>query len=489
LTEVGQARPSSLRLPALVLVLLALLPLTISLATKRQLFALGGLTDNWIYLGANLRVSGVLGEEKLPLVLRAPGYPLFLAGIFEVALEKPPGVTYDYMLRGAGVVYAAQALLLAVSGLLLFLWLASFVARTTAFAAGLTLATSPHAVVLAGLAHYSVLHIFLVVAGGWALHRLLRDASPNAGRALGAGLLWGCATLVRSTTLILPAFALGLFWMRWRDVRRSLRAVLWFAAGMCVAIAPATLRNYRVAHRFVPVNLQAGAAIWGSTVKVLPGDADSYRWFELSDEFMRIFVRVTGQPQYDYAVYARHHLEIEDAMWAEALANLRSDPRPYLVNGLRTLRTLCLDTSSILIRVFRYSQPPRPLVDQFWFRGTQARELLPAAPATGYVRLGALLTGLAWFGVALASYRRDALALAPAVVFGCLVSAHALTYMDLLYYYVRLPFVAFLSFYGLEGLAALAPARARPTALLASRLAALLICGASLLLTAQLLSS
>ena len=296
------------------------------------------------------------------------------------------------MVRGAETVYAAQALLLALSGLFLFRWLADHVSRTTAFAAGLLLATSPHALVLVGLVHYSVLHIFLLVAGGWALDRLLRDDAPRDRALLAAGLLWGIATIVRSTTLILPVFVLGLFLLKQRDLRRALRATLLFTAGMAVVIAPVTLRNYRVAHRLVAVNLQAGAAVWGSTVKPLPSDPDAYRWYELSDEFMRIFTRVTGQPQYDYAAYARHHVELDDALWGEALRNLRRDPRPYLINASRTLRTLCLDTSSILIRMFAFSQPPRPWVDAFWFRGTQARGFLPAQPAQAYVRLGTVLT-------------------------------------------------------------------------------------------------
>ena len=77
MTQQAPLEPRSLRRPALLLLLIALLPAAFSLGTKRQLFALGGLTDNWIYLGANLRVNGVLGEDTLPIVLRAPGYPLF----------------------------------------------------------------------------------------------------------------------------------------------------------------------------------------------------------------------------------------------------------------------------------------------------------------------------------------------------------------------------------------------------------------------------
>ena len=487
--EASGERPASLRLAALLLFGTALVPAGVSLATQRQPFTLGGLTDNWVYLGANLRVQGVLGEEAQPFTFRAPGYPLFVAGIFAAALERPPTVSYDYMVRGAEVVYAAQALLLAGAGTILFLWLASFVSTTTAWAAGLVLATSPQAIVLMGLVHYSVLHLFLLVAGGWALHGFLAAEAPDARRGFATGLLWGCVTLVRSTTLILPAFALALFLIRWRSWRRALAGLICFGAGMSLAIAPATIRNYRVAHRLVPVNLQAGAVIWGSTVKVLPADPDSYHWFELSDEFMRIFVRVTGQPLYDYPSFARHHVEMEDAMWSEALANLRRDPRPYLVNGLDAVRTLLLDTSSIMVRVFKFSQPPRPQIDQFWFRASPPSDFLPVAPARGYARLGAVLTALAWFGVAAAALQKDARALVPAAVFACMVAAHALTYMDLMYHYVRLPFVGFMAFYGLERLARLAPAGRQPAALAAARVVALLVAAASLWLTAELLGA
>jgi Dolichyl-phosphate-mannose-protein mannosyltransferase len=467
----------------------SLVPSALSLATRRQLYALGGLTDNWIYLGAHLRVAGILGEGETPMALRAPGYPFFVAGLFAAGMEKPPQVTDDYMRRGAQLVYAAQALLLTTSGLLLFLWLRQLVHPVTAFAAGLLLATSPYAVVLVGLMHYSILHIFFLVAGGLALHHLLARDRLSWRAVLAVGLLWGCATLVRSTSLILPVFAFGLFWLRWRDLRRALGTTLIFGAGMAMAIAPATIRNYRVLNRVVPVNLQAGAVMWGSTVKPLPDDPDSYRWYAVSNELLQVFTRVTGHDTYDYSVFARHYVELEDAFGKEARANLRRDPSPYLVNALRSVKMLCLDTSSVFIRMFGFSQPPRPFVNAFWFRSDVSRYFLPVAPARNYVRLGAVLTVLAGVGVAAAVLRLDTLALVPVALFASLVTAHALTLMDLMYHYVRLPFVAFLAFYGLEALAGLTPPALRPKAAVAARVAAVLLCAASMLLTAQLLAS
>jgi len=482
-------RSASLRAACLGIVLISLVPLAVSLATKRQLYALGGLTDNWIYLGAQLRVLGVFGDGEMPMALRAPGYPLFVAGVFAAGMEPVAQVTDDYMARGAQLVYAAQALLLAASGLLLFLWLRAIVHPVTAFASGLLLATSPYAVVVVGLVHYGVLHIFFLVAGGLALHHLLASDRASWRAALAVGLLWGVATLVRSTSLILPAFAFGLFWLRWRDPGRALRTLAVFVAGMAVAIAPATIRNYRLLHRVVPVNYQAGAVMWGSTVKPLPDDPDSYRWFAVSKELLQVFTRVTGHDSYDYSVFAKHYVELEDAFSKEARANLRRDPRPYLVNALRSVKMLCLDTSSAFIRMFGFSQPPRPEVNAFWFRSDVPRDFLPQAPARNYVRLGAVLTALAGIGVLAAFVRRDTAALVPIALFASLVTAHALTLMDLMYHYVRLPFVAFLACYGLEALAGLAPPALRAKARLAAGAAAAVLTAASLLLTAQLLAA
>jgi hypothetical protein len=139
--------------------------------------------------------------------------------------------------------------------------------------------------------------------------------------------------------------------------------------------------------------------------------------------------------------------------------------------------------------MFGFSQPPRPFVNAFWFRSDVSRYFLPVAPARNYVRLGAALTVLAGIGVAAAVLRLDTLALVPVALFASLVTAHALTLMDLMFHYVRLPFLAFLAFYGLEALAGLAPPALRPKAVVAARVAAVLLCAASLLLTAQLLAS
>src|SRR5260221_167168 len=91
--------------------------------------------------------------------------------------------------------------------------------------------------------------------------------TPRPGRALGAGLLWGVATLARPPALLLPALVVAWAWRplglavragdRWRQ------AALLFA-GAALVIAPWTVRNLMVMHAWVPVTTGAGRALLDS---------------------------------------------------------------------------------------------------------------------------------------------------------------------------------------------------------------------------------
>jgi 4-amino-4-deoxy-L-arabinose transferase-like glycosyltransferase len=87
----------------------------------------------------------------------------------------------------------------------------------------------------------------------------------RAGRALGAGLAWGVASLARPTVLLLPVVVLGWAWGALRGrlapVRRLGQAAL-LLLGLALAIGPWTLRNALVLHAFVPVATRGGGALW-----------------------------------------------------------------------------------------------------------------------------------------------------------------------------------------------------------------------------------
>ena len=79
------------------------------------------------------------------------------------------------------------SLLLAASACLLCAWLHERIGSALALLAALMFGLNPYSVILTGLLHYDILHIFLLIAGSWTLHRALVEARPA--RLLLAGVV------------------------------------------------------------------------------------------------------------------------------------------------------------------------------------------------------------------------------------------------------------------------------------------------------------
>lgn len=410
------------RIGALAVVFLATLLVGLaSLRLDRQLGLLFGLTDEWFSLGLALRATGTLGFDSQPSVLRPPGYPAFVAAVAWLSGADPGPV--------AGVMLA-QCVLLALSAALLTLWSSRFLKPLAATAAGLLFGINPYSIVLIGLLNYSVLHLLAVIVACALLHAALE--TPDARRPMAlAGAAWGLAALVRPTSLLAPAVLLlalrALLRLSWR---RALQATLVFAAAMLGVIAPWTLRNYRVTGRLVPVNAQGQTALWGSTVIRFGLDPNHFHWRRLyADHFLPVFARVTGEPEYSYATYVRNNLALEDAFGGAARANLRAQPGVYAFNVARSFVAFGAHINSMLIDVFRVLQTGR--------LGWTGR---------AFEAYFGTLTLFAALGLGLALARRDPGLAAPLVGLLSFWVAHTLVYMDLMYYYVKLPFVFVFAF-------------------------------------------
>jgi hypothetical protein len=448
------------RAVALGVCLLTLLAAGFSFTARRPLGSLGGLSDEWHVLGANLAVHGTLGIDSEPWVFRPPGYPAFVAAILRLA-GPPETVSMGYLMRAEGAVYAAQSLALAAAAVVLFLWLS--------------------------LLNYTVLHLLGLVLGIAALDRVA--ASPaRSGAVIATGALWGFVALVRPITLPLPFFALPVFRFRrpasWLE---ALRATALLALGMALAIAPWTLRNYHVSGRLVPVNLQSGFALWAATVKPLAWDPNHYAWFELHPERSVIHTRVTGEERYDLATFVRCLPELEAEHRAEAFRNLRRQPLVYVRNVARGLILFAAGTPASLVRAFAYRQGIDGYPTQEWFlRG------LPVP--FGYAALGravqvffAALLLLSVLGLAAGPAIGRRVLLAPALVASCVALAHGLTHMDLMYLYLRLPFLAVFAFAGVDWLSSFS--RGGPAPGRAGNALALALAGSAVGLTLWMLAA
>ncbi len=186
---------------------------------------------------------------------------LFLAG-------APRAVTLAYLVRAAPLVFAAQAATAALGAVLLFLWLGERMRARHAFAGALVFALNPGSVVLVWLLQYGVLHATGIVAALWAL-ALRRPRLPLRSALVGTLVLCGAGAAV---------------------------------------LAPWMPRNLAVSGRFVPVNPQGRANLWGATVKPLPTDIDAYRWQALGEGQLDLLERVSGRRAYDPLTYVRRGL-------------------------------------------------------------------------------------------------------------------------------------------------------------------------------------
>jgi hypothetical protein len=436
----------------------------LSLIRNRPL-AFHFLPDEWYERAVNLRLYGTLGVADEPRTFRPPGYAAFVAGVLAL-LPTPPAperveVAQDpevlrglYGARGPAAVYWTQAVVLAAAAALLFLWATHFVPRVPAFLAGLLFGANPYSVILASAVHYEVLHLFGLVASGLLLQRAAASPSRPFRAALPAGLCWGLTTLIRPVTLILPPFALVAFYFtfgrRWRP---ALLAAAGLCLGMAGAIAPWTWRNFALTGRLIPVNSQAWVALWASTVEQLQRDPDHLRWQALwtSPASLEVQSRVRPRPFPRYPDDTRFNIPIEDAFRSQAFRNLREDPRIYLHNVGVNVLTLGLDMDTALIKVFGYVQEHEvERMPRGWFLPGHPQDFHASGHARSFAAYMRLLAVLAAGGALGALARRDAAVLVPGLACCCVFAAHALTWMDLRYYYVKLPFAMLFAVLGIH---------------------------------------
>jgi len=91
--------------------------------------------------------------------------------------------------------------------------------------------------------------------------------TPRPGRALGAGILWGVATLARPTALALPVLVAFWAWVPLGltvPARERAKHVLFLLLGLALAVGPWTLRNALALRAFVPVTTGGGRALLDS---------------------------------------------------------------------------------------------------------------------------------------------------------------------------------------------------------------------------------
>lgn len=239
-----------------VLALICLLALIIRLAYVLTLQPRSFWFDGEHYsrLATGLLEHGAyLNDRGRPTAYWPPGYPLFLAAIYQFFGVNIVAVRVVQCLIGAGTVAVVHR----IAGRVLD--------RNGARLAALATALYPLFIYSAGADMPVTLQIALIAGG--VLLTLVAVERRSARAALGAGLLGAWATLVAASAL--PAFLLFALWMAWnRDGAaggsrpQGIRLALVCLLPIVVILGAWTVRNQRAFGHPVLVSTNGGYNLW-----------------------------------------------------------------------------------------------------------------------------------------------------------------------------------------------------------------------------------
>jgi hypothetical protein len=176
-----------------------------------------------------------------------PGYPLVLAGIFKVFGDSDTAIEFVHMLCDS------------VAAVFVFLIAGELMSGRVAVVAGILAALSPQ------FAYYSVLllpdslAVLPILVAVYFLIRAIKH--PQLLSFALAGIFIGLSCWLRANALLLAPILAGLVPLllaRGRRLRYSLRYSLALVFGAAILIAPITIKNAIVFHRFIPLSLGAG---------------------------------------------------------------------------------------------------------------------------------------------------------------------------------------------------------------------------------------
>ncbi len=187
-------------------------------------------------------------------VVRAPGYPLMLAGVFRVFGDAAPVVAA----RALSAVFGAVAV-----GLIGW-WTSMLFDARAGRMAGWIAALYPGAVAMGAfvLTEAPFCPFMLLQLALWGLAWRAASSRKAAGLAAVAGAAAAMATLIRPSWLLFTPFALVIALAI--DTHRARQALIGLAMGasLCVCMLPWWIRNALVTGHFVATSLQAGASLY-----------------------------------------------------------------------------------------------------------------------------------------------------------------------------------------------------------------------------------
>lgn len=238
-----------------------------------------------------------------------PGYSIAIAAVFAVAGES------------SNAQRACQLVLDALSVVLLFLIAVEILSPAVATVAATLAALSPQFAFNALVLQPDTAAVFPILCAAFALVHAWRRQSLLL--AAVAGLSVGLSCWMRSNAFLLPLFLAVVVPFLFARGRR-LRAALLLASAAYLVVAPITIRNWIVFHRFIPTSLGSGVTFAEGI-----GDFDPERHFglpPLDDEIARAEAIWYGRPDYARNLWAPDGIDRDRARFARALGVVKAHP-------------------------------------------------------------------------------------------------------------------------------------------------------------------
>jgi len=352
------------------------------------------------------------------------------------------------------IIYVSHCILLAISSVFLFLLLSMRLKPINAFWASLLYGTNPYLIILTGLLHYDILHLTLIIISCYFIAMAVKNNRMMGIKLAVAGILWGITTLIRPTSLILPVFIVPVIIYIYRSsFYFGMKAAGIFIIGFIIAITPYTYRNYSVSKKIIPISAQSGFGLWNGTAIKLPRSPNHYRYWELMyggdwgvGEGMRIYHQVVPK-DLNIKNLEDNILILDKKFKEQALINIRKQPSVYLYNIINNFLTFNLDINSVLIKLFQYVQHSNNEIQKDFFTVGNQQNFYPDSSSTAFKFYIYALTLLSFMGIIIGIIRTDSFIMLLAAVYFCFAFAHSITYMDLMYYYNKMPFLFIFSGY------------------------------------------
>ncbi len=200
--------------------------------------------------GKGLLVPDGWDPSDTSLLFHAPGYSLFLSGVY---------TTFG---RSRFTVQLVHNIINSASAVLLFLIAGNLLTWPVGAVAGLLTAVSHHLSYYSNFLLPDSLSAFPILIAVYLLARFRHGRARPIWLYGLVGMMLGLSVWLRPNALLMglffALFAATVFAGRWRELKRSWAIV----AVSLLVVAPITIRNYIIYHEFVPVSANFGIVLW-----------------------------------------------------------------------------------------------------------------------------------------------------------------------------------------------------------------------------------